>query len=175
MVADSAKLVDLSPMGCPVFNYAVMVKSLEINDKPVATDSVIYAIIDTGTTGCIMSDDLANDEDTPNLKRKERVVQKAMSGREVSLEAKATRDEIFMVSAVRIPWFYDDVKEGLRDMGVSMPMVVTVLQAAAVGDEEDECTSMLRTAETLRRRRELPTGRRIGHDVSTERNYVRRR
>ena len=103
-------LVDLRPFGDPVFHYAVKVKRLELNGKPIGattanSNCTIYAIFDTGTTGCVLSDDLMNDWDTPNPVRSVKVVAESETGDEISFEQRATRKNIFVVTAGKIEWF----------------------------------------------------------------------
>ena len=102
-------LVDLRPFGDPVFHYAVKLKRLELNGKPIGasvkSNCTIYAIFDTGTTGCVLSDDLMNDWDTPNPVRSVKVVAEAETGDEIFFEQRATRKEIFVVTAGKIEWF----------------------------------------------------------------------
>jgi hypothetical protein len=50
----TVKLVDLRPLGDPVCHYAAPVKAVEINGQPVAQGSTVYAVFDTGTSGCII-------------------------------------------------------------------------------------------------------------------------
>ena len=50
----TVKLVDLRPLGDPVCHYAAPVKALEINGQPVAVGSTVYAVFDTGTSGCLI-------------------------------------------------------------------------------------------------------------------------
>jgi hypothetical protein len=103
--ASAIKMFDLRSLGDPVYHYAAKIKSLEINGVQVARDSTIYAVFDTGTTGCVLSDDLMNDYETPNPIRKVRIILTAENGEEVAIESGATRDEIFVVTAAKIPWF----------------------------------------------------------------------
>eukprot|EP01036_Dinobryon_divergens_P029743 gene29743-38883_t len=102
-------LVDLRPLGDPVFHYAVKLKRLELNGKPIASSAnsncTIYAIFDTGTTGCVLSDDLMNDWDTPIPVRSVKVIAESETGDEISFEQRATRKEIFVVTAGKIEWF----------------------------------------------------------------------
>jgi hypothetical protein len=62
-------LVDLRPMGAPVFHYAVLVDELWINGgkyRPrdrTQKPKPIYAVFDSGVTGCLVSRDLFYDSD----------------------------------------------------------------------------------------------------------------
>ena len=98
-------MVDLRVLGDPVYHYAARIKVLEINGRQIAANSTIYAVFDTGTTGCVLSDDLMNDYETPNPIRKVRVILSSENGEDISIETGATRDEIFVVTAAKIPWF----------------------------------------------------------------------
>jgi hypothetical protein len=99
-------LVDLSSISeCPVSNYAVLIKKLEINGKIVASYDTIYCIFDSGTSSCSMSDDLINDEATPNPIRKVRITFMDANGEDVVIEAGASRKDIFIVTAAQIAWF----------------------------------------------------------------------
>ena len=98
-------MVDLRKLGDPVYHYAAKVKSLLINGREIASNSTIYAVFDTGTTGCVLSDDLMNDFETPNPIRNVRIVLTGEEGNDVVIESGATRDEIFVVTAAKIPWF----------------------------------------------------------------------
>lgn len=103
--AATIKMDDLRVLGDPVYHYAAKIKSLEINGRKVASNSTIYAVFDTGTTGCVLSDDLMNDYETPNPIRKVRVILSSERGEDIVIETGATRDEIFVVTAAKIPWF----------------------------------------------------------------------
>ena len=103
--AAAIKMVDLRVLGDPVYHYAAQIKRLEINGRQIAGNSTIYAVFDTGTTGCVLSDDLMNDYETPNPIRNVKVVLTGENGNEIILETGATRDEIFVVTAAKIPWF----------------------------------------------------------------------
>ena len=46
----TVKLVDLRTLGDPVCHYAARIKSLEINGQPVAMDSTVFAVFDTGNS-----------------------------------------------------------------------------------------------------------------------------
>jgi hypothetical protein len=78
----------------------------------------IYAIFDTGTTGCLMDDFIKNDPSVPSLIRKVSVVLESNDGNEIELTAQATRENIFVVSGKKIPWFNNkkDKKSLLQDM-----------------------------------------------------------
>ena len=108
-------LIDLRQYGDPVCHYAVQVRSLEINNKRIGDDNTtIYAIFDTGTSGCVLSDDIVNDYNTPNPIRQVGVTLLTEGGGDVYIQAKATRDNLFVVKANKITWFQNKKK---RDDG----------------------------------------------------------
>ena len=57
-------MVDLRPLGAPVFHYAVKVLGLYINGSRFKSDDKpIYAVFDSGTTGLLVDRDLFNKSD----------------------------------------------------------------------------------------------------------------
>ena len=123
------KMTDLRVLGDPVYHYAAQVKSLEINGRQIAANSTIYAVFDTGTTGCVLSDDLMNDYETPNPIRKVRIVLRGEDGEDVYVESGASREEIFVVTAAKIPWFTKEpeaLKNYYDDTTVELPRRDTV-------------------------------------------------
>lgn len=118
------QMTDLRVLGDPVYHYAAQVKSLEINGRQIAANSTIYAVFDTGTTGCVLSDDLMNDYETPNPIRKVRIVLRGEDGEDVYVESGASREEIFVVTAAKIPWFTKEpeaLKNYYDDTTVELP------------------------------------------------------
>jgi len=106
--SDCVPIVDLSVLGDPVSHFAARVFRLEVNGVEIKADKTpagLFAIFDTGTTGCTISDDLMNDAETPIPVRKVRVFLKTEQNATVLVEAEATRDEPFVVTASKIPWF----------------------------------------------------------------------
>lgn len=106
------ELVDLRPYGCPVFNYAVKVKSLVINGVNLSSKFPnIFAIFDTGTSGCSLSDELSNDENTPANPVSIQVTMESVDERdktrrkELTLTAKRSRENFFVITSTPIPWF----------------------------------------------------------------------
>jgi hypothetical protein len=66
----------------------------------------IYAIFDTGTTGCSLSDDLLNDQGTPsNPYALDVSLLDETTGKPVTLSAKRSHDNFFIVNSSPIPWF----------------------------------------------------------------------
>eukprot|EP00746_Dinoflagellata_sp_MGD_P021879 gnl/MRDRNA2_/MRDRNA2_151092_c0_seq1.p1 gnl/MRDRNA2_/MRDRNA2_151092_c0~~gnl/MRDRNA2_/MRDRNA2_151092_c0_seq1.p1 ORF type:complete len:516 (+),score=63.58 gnl/MRDRNA2_/MRDRNA2_151092_c0_seq1:13-1560(+) len=57
------KMVDLRPLGAPVFHYAVEVQQLWVNQQPYSATKKIYAVFDSGTTGMLIDRDLYNRAD----------------------------------------------------------------------------------------------------------------
>jgi len=100
-------LVDLRPLGDPVYHYAVKLERLELNGMPIGSEMncTIYGIFDTGSSGCVLSDDIMNDWNTPNPVRSVKAIVRSESGEEVTFEKKATRKEVFVVTATKIGWF----------------------------------------------------------------------
>lgn len=128
---DAIAIFDLRSLGSPIQHYACKVKRLLLNDREVLAPQGIYAIFDTGTTGCVLSDDITLNDQTPVPPRKVTVVVETESGRERVLEAGAMpapriprkkdadgksssssathapavkRREVFVVSSARVPW-----------------------------------------------------------------------
>lgn len=145
--SSAVKMVDLRALGDPVYHYAAKVKSLEINGYKIAENSTIYAVFDTGTTGCVLSDDLMNDYETPNPIRSVRIILSGENGNDVIIESGATRDEIFVVTAAKIPWFtkepevlqnyFDDTTvEVVRKPPVDSNTSVSGLYSDEDGDDE---------------------------------------
>jgi len=102
---DAVPLLDLRGIGDPVRHYIARVKELRINDKLIGKNEVIYAVFDTGTSGCVLQDELYNDEETPIPPRSISVVLVTEKGGLVTLTARASRDQIFVVTASDIRWF----------------------------------------------------------------------
>jgi hypothetical protein len=118
-VKNVLQIIDLRPLGCPVYQYAALVKKIFINNIEMTQfKGPIYAIFDTGTTGCLMDDFIKNDPSVPSLIRKVSVVLESNDGNEIELTAQATRENIFVVSGKKIPWFNNkkDKKSLLQDM-----------------------------------------------------------
>lgn len=55
---DAIPLLDLRPIGDPVNHYATRVADLFINGRPVRQSANTYAVFDTGTTGCAISEEV---------------------------------------------------------------------------------------------------------------------
>ena len=61
--AGTMSMVDLRPLGSPVFHYAVAVEELWINGSRHKTDVPIYVVFDSGTTGMLVDRDLFYNSD----------------------------------------------------------------------------------------------------------------
>jgi hypothetical protein len=105
---DAIKIVDLRTYGSPIQHYAARVKYLYINGQRIIHGTNLFCIIDTGTTGCVLSDDITFNENTPSPVRSVRVVLQTEHGGEVILEAGAstrtTKSPPFVVSTAFVPW-----------------------------------------------------------------------
>lgn len=107
---DAVPLVDLLFLGSPVRHYAARVKRLIINGQTIAHGSKMYAIIDTGTSGCVLSDDITYNEFTPVPPREVRVTFESERGAQVELWAGASSRRArgegapFVVSSAFVPW-----------------------------------------------------------------------
>ena len=113
---DAIPLVDLLPFGAPVRHYAARVAQLHINGQAIKHGQNMFCIVDTGTTGCVLSDDIVFNEYTPTPARDIRITLKTERGNTVELSASASgeRSKAFVpVSAAFIPW------RGFRRTGVS--------------------------------------------------------
>jgi hypothetical protein len=143
------RLIDLRQYGDPVCHYAVQVRSLEINNRRIGDDNTtIYAIFDTGTSGCVLSDDIVNDYNTPNPIRQVGVTLLSEGGGDdVYIQAKATRDNLFVVKANKITWFRNKKKlDGYSKndgKGVSDNNYVVTTRTIDYDkyDENDDCLS----------------------------------
>ena len=63
--ADAVPLVDLRPLGAPVASYAVRVERLIANGQELPLTRPTLAVIDTGTTGLVISDSLYESDEFP--------------------------------------------------------------------------------------------------------------
>ena len=62
---DAVPLVDLRPLGAPVANYCSRVHRFVANGAVVPLDRECVAIVDTGTTGMVVSDTLLDTDAMP--------------------------------------------------------------------------------------------------------------
>lgn len=126
---NALRLLDLRSRGAPVAAYAVRVHRLLVNGAPIATKRPIVAVIDTGTTGISVSDELFDSGLLPVQWREARIElgpTEQGGGAVVALEASVRKrrppspgvppppvpltseeyDEFpLIVSPVRVPWF----------------------------------------------------------------------
>jgi len=124
---DALKLLDLRSRGAPVAAYAVKVQRLVVNGEVVKAPRSIVAIIDSGTTGISISDDLFDSGLLPAQWRNARIeLGPTERGSTVALEASIRKkrppspgvppspvplsseeyDEFPLVcTPVRVPWF----------------------------------------------------------------------
>lgn len=105
----SFSMFDMRPLGDSVYHYAARVKDLLINGRSVTENwplaQPLYCVFDTGTSGCLLQEEIYFSEDMPLPARSVTVLLDNTQGEEVAISAKATRDEIFVVSPNKIPWF----------------------------------------------------------------------
>lgn len=62
---DGVPLVDLRPLGAPVAPYACKVHRLHVNGREVPLSRPTVAVIDTGTTGLVISDSIYDSDELP--------------------------------------------------------------------------------------------------------------
>ena len=127
---DALRMLDLRLAGAPVSNYAVRVARLVVNGEVVRLSRPLVAVIDTGTTGASISDDLFDSGLLPPQWREARLEFATESGAGVvAIEASVRKrrkpspgvpmldlplsapeyDEFpLVVSPVRVPWFDPD-------------------------------------------------------------------
>ena len=65
----------------------------------------MFAVFDTGTSGCIIQDEIFFDERFPQPPRSVEVIVQSESGEEVTLKASASKNNLFVVTPSKIPWF----------------------------------------------------------------------
>ena len=65
IAGDAVPLVDLRTVGAPVSLYAGRVSRLIVNGKTVPLSRPCLAVVDTGTTGLVLSDSLYNSDELP--------------------------------------------------------------------------------------------------------------
>lgn len=117
--ADAIPLVDLRPRGAPVAPYACAVHRLLVNGEPVDLRRPCVAILDTGTTGLVLSDSLYDSEELPlpgaamrdvvvEVRTERGQVRSFRAARAAPADGEeAPRVEAFplIVTRVRLPWF----------------------------------------------------------------------
>lgn len=99
-------MVDLREYGDPVLHYAVKIDSLKMNnvEVPLPLHRKAFAIFDTGTTGCILSEEFSNDFMIFNPRQVELSLRTIRNQIQI-VTAQATRDSIFVVKSSVFPWF----------------------------------------------------------------------
>ncbi|EOD32587.1 hypothetical protein EMIHUDRAFT_112291 [Emiliania huxleyi CCMP1516] len=114
---DAIPLVDLRPLGAPVAQYACRVERLLVNRAEVPLSRPAVAVLDTGTTGLVLSDSLYQSDELPlpgAAMRDVEVIVRTERGRPVALHASSRRyrqsdgePEEFplIVTPVSLPWF----------------------------------------------------------------------
>ena len=102
-------MFDMRVLGDSVFHYAARVKNVLINGKSITDEmpmaTAVYAVFDTGTSGCAIHDVLYFGENMPLPVRRVDVVLENTLGEDVVLSAKASREDLFIVTPSKIPWF----------------------------------------------------------------------
>ncbi|EOD15909.1 hypothetical protein EMIHUDRAFT_119183 [Emiliania huxleyi CCMP1516] len=114
---DAIPLVDLRSLGAPVAQYACRVERLLVNRAEVPLSRPAVAVLDTGTTGLVLSDTLYESDELPlpgAAMRDVEVIVRTERGRPVALHASSRRyrqsdgePEEFplIVTPVSLPWF----------------------------------------------------------------------
>lgn len=67
--ADAVRTIDLRPRGAPVATYAARISRLVVNGEAVSLDRAAVAIVDTGTTGLSVCDELFDSGRVPTQVR----------------------------------------------------------------------------------------------------------
>lgn len=98
---DAVPLVDLRPLGAPVANYAVRVHRLIANGAVVPLDRECVAIVDTGTTGMVVSDTLLDTDAMPLP---------GAAVRNVQVEVLTERGRVVTLSAARPRRSLEDIE-----------------------------------------------------------------
>lgn len=116
--SDAVPLVDLRELGAPVAQYGCRVERLVVNGKPVELQRPCIAILDTGTTGLVISDSLYDSDELPMpgaAIREVEVVTRTERGRAVSFAASRRRqrdkgdDEYPLIcTSEHLEWFESD-------------------------------------------------------------------
>ena len=111
---DAVPLVDLRELGSPLAQYACRVERLVVNRRQVDLQRPCYAVVDTGTTGLVISDSLYDSDELPlpGAAIREVVVEVLTERGRTSTFAASRRvqrergDELPLIcTEERIPWF----------------------------------------------------------------------
>jgi hypothetical protein len=117
---NSFHMIDLRPLGDSVYHYACRVANVRVNGVSITDDlpmaQPIYAIFDTGTSGCGIHDVLYFGESMPLPARRVELDLENVLGERVTLKAEATRKELFVVTPSKIPWFDASTNKHPEDM-----------------------------------------------------------
>lgn len=118
--SDAVPLVDLRELGAPVAQYGCRVERLVVNGKPVELQRPCIAILDTGTTGLVISDSLYDTDELPlpgAAIREVEVETRTERGRAVSFFASRRRqrekgdDEYPLIcTSEHLEWFDSDAE-----------------------------------------------------------------
>jgi hypothetical protein len=135
---DFIPLVDLRAYGAPVSPYTVLVHRLIVNGEPVALGRPTLAVLDTGTTGLVISDTLYDTDELPLpgaairsvavdvISRRGQISQLSASTRPPRPRGHPRPGGVaesslppfpFIVTPVHLPWF--DERRGRRHAGAS--------------------------------------------------------
>ena len=111
--ANAIPLIDLRPLGAPVAPYAFQVHRMIVNGRTVQLGRPAVAVLDTGTTGLVISESLYDSDELalPGAAVREVTVE-AISprGRLTSFRAERSRGQSsnefpLIVTPVSLPWF----------------------------------------------------------------------
>jgi len=111
--AGTMSMVDLRPLGSPVFHYAVAVEELWINGSRHKTDVPIYVVFDSGTTGMLVDRDLFYGSDLALGTFECHMKMRAEDGSRVQIGSSlrtCTSRCLFLTLPIDVPW--DGVRQG---------------------------------------------------------------
>ena len=111
--AGTMSMVDLRPLGSPVFHYAVAVEELWINGSRHKTDVPIYVVFDSGTTGMLVDRDLFYGSDLSLGTFECHMKMRAEDGSRVQIGSSlrtCTSRCLFLTLPIDVPW--DGVRRG---------------------------------------------------------------
>ena len=111
--AGTMSMVDLRPLGSPVFHYAVEVEELWINGSRHKTDIPIYVVFDSGTTGMLVDRDLFYNSDLSLGTFECHMKMRGEDGSRVQIGSSlrtCTSRCLFLTLPIDVPW--DGVRRG---------------------------------------------------------------
>jgi len=111
--AGTMSMVDLRPLGSPVFHYAVAVEELWINGSRHKTDVPIYVVFDSGTTGMLVDRDLFYGSDLSLGTFECHMKMRGEDGSRVQIGSSlrtCTSRCLFLTLPIDVPW--DGVRRG---------------------------------------------------------------